>query len=139
MAVFSADRFRRVAGPAEADAATAAGFPSPARDYFDGRIDLNRHLISDPTSTYVVRVDGDSMADAGICSGDELIVDRSRTPHDGAVVVAVVDGELLVRRLLLRVDAVILRAESHGTPDIELPDAAELTVWGVVTRCLHHV
>ncbi|MCC3274956.1 translesion error-prone DNA polymerase V autoproteolytic subunit [Arthrobacter sp. zg-Y20] len=139
MAVFSADRSRRTAPPAEADAAAASGFPSPARDYFDGRIDLNRHLIRDPTSTYVVRVEGDSMAGTGICNGDELIVDRSLTPRDGAVVVAVVNGELAVRRLLLDGNKILLRAETPGYPDIEVSEPSELSVWGVVTRCLHHV
>ena len=77
----------------------AAGFPSPAQDYFDGRIDLNEHLIKDITSTYVVRVCGESMEGAGISDGDELIVNRALEPVDGSVVVAVLDGELTIKRL----------------------------------------
>lgn len=124
---------------AQPDADAASGFPSPSRDYFDGRIDLNRHLIRDVTSTYVVRVSGDSMSGTGISDGDELIVDRSLTPRDGSVVVAVLDGELTVRRLRLTGRGIVLSAENPGYADVNVPDPAALTIWGVVTRCLHHV
>ena len=110
--------------------AVAAGFPSPAQDYFDGRIDLNAHLIKDITSTFVVRVTGDSMEGAGISDGDELIVNRALEPKDGSVVVAVLDGELTVKRLRITSTGVVLQAEnpkylhdgdlieiSVGTPD----------------------
>jgi DNA polymerase V len=117
----------------------AAGFPSPAQDYFDGRIDLNAHLIKDITSTYVVRVTGDSMEGAGISDGDELIVNRALEPKDGCVVVAVLDGELTVKRLRLTGGGVVLKAENPTYPDIRVPALSELTIWGVVTRCLHHV
>ena len=119
--------------------AVAAGFPSPAQDYFDGRIDLNAHLIKDITSTYVVRVSGDSMEGAGISDGDELIVNRALEPKDGSVVVAVLDGELTVKRLRITPTGVVLQAENPKYPDIRVPALSELTVWGVATRCLHHV
>lgn len=76
-----------------------AGFPSPADDYIEGKLDLNRHLIKHPAATFFVRVTGNSMTGAGIHSGDLLIVDRSLEPTDGHVVVAVLDGELTVKRL----------------------------------------
>lgn len=117
----------------------AAGFPSPAQDYFDGRIDLNAHLIKDITSTYVVRVTGDSMEGAGISDGDELIVNRALEPKDGSVVVAVLDGELTVKRLRLTGAGVVLQAENPRYPDIRVQALSELTIWGVATRCLHHV
>ena len=117
----------------------AAGFPSPAQDYFDGRIDLNAHLIKDITSTFVVRVTGDSMEGAGISHGDELIVNRALEPKDGSVVVAVLDGELTVKRLRLTATGVVLQAENPKYPDIKVPALSELTIWGVATRCLHHV
>ncbi|AUZ33146.1 peptidase S24 [Arthrobacter sp. PGP41] len=117
----------------------AAGFPSPAQDYFDGRIDLNAHLIKDITSTYVVRVTGDSMEGAGISDGDELIVNRALEPKDGSVVVAVLDGELTVKRLRLTGTGVVLQAENPRYPDIRVQALSELTIWGVATRCLHHV
>ncbi|MBD7994318.1 translesion error-prone DNA polymerase V autoproteolytic subunit [Arthrobacter sp. Sa2CUA1] len=124
---------------AMSDGDAASGFPSPSRDYFDGRIDLNRHLIRDITSTYVVRVAGESMTGTGISDGDELIVDRSLTPRDGSVVVAVLNGELIVRRLRLTGRGIVLAAENPDYEDISVSDPAELSVWGVVTRCLHHV
>ncbi|MGK3647260.1 LexA family protein [Pseudarthrobacter enclensis] len=119
--------------------AVAAGFPSPAQDYFDGRIDLNAHLIKDITSTFVVRVTGDSMEGAGISDGDELIVNRALEPKDGSVVIAVLDGELTVKRLRITPGGVILQAENPRYPDIRVSALSELAVWGVATRCLHHV
>lgn len=122
-----------------APVAVAAGFPSPAQDYFDGRIDLNAHLIQDITSTFVVRVTGDSMEGAGISDGDELIVNRALEPRDGSVVIAVLDGELTIKRLRITPSGVVLQAENPKYPDIRVPALSELTVWGVATRCLHHV
>ena len=119
--------------------AVAAGYPSPAQDYFDGRIDLNEHLIKDVTSTFVVRVTGDSMERAGISDGDELIVNRALEPRDGSVVIAVLDGELTVKRLRITATGVVLQAENPRYPDICIPGLSELTIWGVATTCLHHV
>lgn len=117
----------------------AAGFPSPAQDYFDGRIDLNEHLIKDITSTYVVRVCGESMEGAGISDGDELIVNRALEPVDGSVVVAVLDGELTIKRLRITPAGVVLQAENPAYPDILVPALSDLVIWGVATRCLHYV
>lgn len=119
--------------------AVPAGYPSPAQDYFDGRIDLTAHLIEDVTSTYIVRVSGDSMEGAGISDGDEVIVNRALTPVDGSVVVAVLDGELTIKRLRITPLGVVLQAENRDYPDIKVPALAELTVWGVATRCLHRL
>ncbi|WP_104089898.1 LexA family transcriptional regulator [Arthrobacter sp. GMC3] len=118
------------------------GLDNPARDYFNGGIDLNKHLIRDRTCTFVMRVSGDSMAGAGISDGDEIIVDRSLTPKDGSVVVAVVDGELLIRRLLMRDAGASLMTEPANQPSPAAGGGQSLeggTVWGIVTRCLHHV
>lgn len=119
--------------------AVAAGYPSPAQDYFDGRIDLNEHLIKDITSTYVVRVAGNSMEGAGISDGDELVVDRAMQPKDGSVVVAVLDGELTIKRLRFTPRGVLLQAENANYPDIRVATLSDLVIWGVATRCLHHV
>jgi DNA polymerase V len=119
--------------------AVAAGFPSPAQDYFDGSLDLNNHLIRDKTSTFIVRVSGESMIGAGISDGDELVVDRSLSPKHGSVVIAILDGELTVKRLELTPGGVILRAENPEYPPILVPELSDLQVWGVVTVCLHHL
>lgn len=122
-----------------APVAVAAGFPSPAQDYFDGRVDLNTHLIKDITSTFIVRVTGNSMEGAGISDGDELIVNRALEPKDGSVVIAVLDGELTIKRLRITSSGVVLQAENPKYPDIRVSALSELTIWGVATRCLHHV
>lgn len=122
-------------------AAVAAGFPSPAQDHFRGEVDLNEHLVLDRTSTFILRVQGDSMTSAGIFDGDEILVDRSLDAGDGDVVVAVVDGELTVKRLVMRGGRILLRAES-GDPkyaDIPLTGEMQMTVWGVVTRSIHRL
>lgn len=119
--------------------AVQGGFPSPAQDYDGKRIDLNDILIRDPTSTYVVRVTGDSMEGAGIAHGDEVIVDRSLSPRDGDVVIAIVDGELTIKRLRIRSDGTWLVPENRKYPAQRLNEHAELSVWGVVTRSLHVV
>jgi DNA polymerase V len=117
----------------------AHGFPSPARDYLDGGIDLNRELVRDRTSTFLMRVAGDAMAASGIRDGDELVVDRAATPRDGSVVVAVVDGELIVRRLALG------SAGGHRKVALESDDGSAplvlqaLDLWGVATYCLHRL
>ncbi|PPF16810.1 MULTISPECIES: LexA family transcriptional regulator [unclassified Rathayibacter] len=119
--------------------AVAAGFPSPAQDYFDGSLDLNDHLIRDKTSTFIVRVSGESMVGAGISDGDELVVDRSITPTHGSVVIAILDGELTVKRLELHSGGVVLRDENPEYPPIHVAELSDLQVWGVVTVCLHRL
>lgn len=114
-----------------------AGFPSPSQDYSDTRIDLTSLLIRDEVSTFIVRVSGHSMEGAGIADGDELIVDRGIEPRDGHVVVAIVDGEMTVKRLRVTATGVVLQAENAAYPDVEVAELSELMIWGVATRCLH--
>lgn len=116
----------------------AMGFPSPARDYYNGGIDLNRLLIRDRTSTFLMRVSGNSMASSGISHGDEVIVDRALSPREGSVVIAIHDGELVIRRLVSRHGTMILSSDEQPLGQAEAV-AEETTIWGVVTRCLHHV
>lgn len=122
-----------------ATAEAACGFPSPSQDYQTTEIDLNEHLMPNRVSTFIIRARGHSMVRAGIFDGDELIVDRSIRPEDGHVVVAVVDGEMTVKRLRIHPDGVVLSAENPRHPDIRLAELSELRVWGVVTRSLHRV
>jgi len=116
-----------------------AGFPSPADDYVQDRVDLNEHLILHRDASFILRVSGWSMVGAGIHDGDELIVDRAIEPVDGHVVVAVIDGELTVKRLRKTGKSVSLAAENPDYPDIEFLEGEELVIWGVVTRVLHKV
>lgn len=119
-------------------AVEAMGFPSPARDYYTGGIDLNRLLIQDRTSTFLMRVTGNSMASSGISHGDEIVVDRALSPRDGSVVIAVQTGELVIRRLMSHSGAMVLSSDEEPVEQAE-PLIEGTTIWGVVTRCLHHV
>lgn len=123
--------------------AVRAGFPSPAEDYIEGSLDLNRHLIRHPAATFIVRVEGESMTGAGIFPGDLLVVDRSIEPHAGHVVIAVVDGELTVKRLKGQRGQWRLEAEHPDYPAILMPndeDGGETSaIWGVVTSSVRNL
>jgi len=114
-----------------------AGFPSPADDYLEGKLDLNRHLIKHPAATFFVRVTGDSMIGAGIHSGDLLVVDRSLEPADKHVVVAVLDGELTVKRLFKQNGILRLLPENLNYQPIEIAPQQTIEIWGVVTSVIH--
>ena len=114
-----------------------AGFPSPADDYLEGKLDLNRHLIKHPAATFFVRVTGDSMIGAGIHSGDLLVVDRSLEPADKNVVVAVLDGELTVKRLSKQNGILRLLPENRNYQPIEITPQQTIEIWGVVTSVIH--
>ncbi|MCB2141459.1 translesion error-prone DNA polymerase V autoproteolytic subunit [bacterium] len=116
-----------------------AGFPSPADDYIDHPLDLNTHLIQHPSATFFVRVQGSSMVGAGIYDGDLLIVDRALKPTIGKVVVAIMDGEFTVKRMMKNGSKLYLVAENSDFKPIEIKDGTEFQVWGVVTYCLHQV
>ena len=110
-----------------------AGFPSPADDYVEGRLSLDEHLVQHKEATFFVRAKGNSMTGAGIFDGDLLVVDKSLTPHSGSIVIAVVDGDLTVKRFIQRNGTVILQPANPRYKDIEFHDGQELQVWGVVT------
>jgi DNA polymerase V len=115
----------------------SAGFPSPADDYIDRQLDLNEYLITNPAATFFVRVAGDSMTGVGINDDDILIVDRSLPPVSGKIVIAVLDGELTVKKLVKTEDSCRLVAENPDYPDILIKKGMELEIWGVVTRAIH--
>ncbi len=117
----------------------AAGFPSPADDYLEKNLDLNEFLIKHPVATFFVRVDGDSMVGAGIHHGDILIVDRALEPTDRKVVIAIVDGQLTVKRLRHVDGKIMLVPENEAYPPLVIPGGTELEIWGVVTTVIHPV
>lgn len=119
--------------------AVAAGFPSPAEDYIEARLDLNELLVQHPVATFFVRVEGDSMLGAGIHPGDLLVVDRAVEASDGSVVVAVLDGEFTVKRIRKAVDGLYLLPENGAYPALKIDPAREFQVWGVVTHVIHAV
>jgi DNA polymerase V len=111
----------------------SAGFPSPADDYIETTLDLNTYLIRNPPATFMVRVSGDSMTGAGIQDGDVLVVDRSEKPVHGRIVVAVLDGELTVKRLLMQDGQIQLAPENPRYQAITVAAEQDLHVWGVIT------
>ncbi len=115
----------------------SAGFPSPAEDYIEGKLDLNELMVANPAATFFVRVAGDSMIGAGIHHHDILVVDRSLAPAPGRVVIAVVDGELTVKRLVSQDGQLRLRAENPDYPDILPTEDSEWEIWGVVSFVIH--
>ena len=125
----------------------AAGFPSPAEDYLETRIEVEKILIQHPASTFLVRAHGGSMERAGIFDSDLLVVDKSLEAKNRDVVIAIVDGEFLVKRLIVVLDGgegqprTLLRAEEMGEEEIwpDLVMKEEDVVWGVVKWVLHQV
>ncbi|MBM3590871.1 MAG: translesion error-prone DNA polymerase V autoproteolytic subunit [Alphaproteobacteria bacterium] len=117
--------------------AVRAGFPSPADDYIAETIDLNKYLIKHPTATFLVRVIGDSMIDAGINDGDVLVVDRSLEVKNGNIVIASINGELTVKKILKNNRGVLLNPANKKYSPIELKDFNDNIIWGVVTSVIH--
>lgn len=116
--------------------AAACGFPSPADDYLDRPLDFNELLIENPAATFAVRVVGESMIGAGIYPGDIAIVNRSRNPSDGCVVLALVDGEFTIKRFRRRGARCWLQPENTAFQNIEIADGMAFEVWGVISRCI---
>lgn len=110
----------------------SAGFPSPAADYEDKRLDINDYLVQNPVSTFFFPVEGDSMQGAEIFAGDILVVDKSVRPQHGHIVIAFLDGERLVKRLHKRAGRLALVAENPAYPALEIQEGMDLEVWGVV-------
>ncbi|MDB5249583.1 MAG: LexA family transcriptional regulator [Segetibacter sp.] len=117
--------------------ANATGFSTPADEYMERGIDLNEQLIKNKPATFFFRMNGDSMEGAGIFSGDVLIVDRSITNVNGKVIVAVLNGEMLVRRLDKSFNKIRLVPETTKLAVIDVDPFSEFSVWGVVTYVIH--
>jgi DNA polymerase V len=116
-----------------------AGFPSPAEDYLDKKLNLNDHLIKNPAATFFVRVTGSSMINAGIKAGDLLIVDRSLMAKDKSIVVAIINGEFTVKRIHKKGEKLYLAPENEKFVPLEINEDMDFEVWGVVTSVVHTV
>lgn len=141
-----------MSGKARVAGSVVAGFPSPAEQYLEPPLDLNALLVKRPAATYFVRVEGDSMIDAGINPGDLLVVDRSLTPVDGDIIIAAVDGEFTVKRLRVEGNGelgigngkkravkkrYVLEPGNDKYPVIRIDDGHELDYFGMVTAVIH--
>lgn len=114
-----------------------AGFPSPAEDFTENKLDLNEHLIRHPAATFFIRVEGNSMQDANITSGDLLIVDKALEARHGSIVVAIINGEFTVKQLYTTSFRTALIPANPLYKAIEINEAHELDIWGVVTHIIH--
>ena len=119
--------------------ANATGFGAAADDYMERGIDLNEQLIRNKPATYFMRVTGNSMINAGIHDGDVVIVDRSIKPVSGKIVIAILDGDMLIRRLEKTMNKLRLVPETPKLAAIEIAEYSDMTIWGVVTYVIHGV
>lgn len=119
--------------------ANATGFTAAADDYMERGIDLNEQLIRNKPATFFMRVSGNSMVNAGIYDGDIVIVDRSIKPLNGKIVIAVIDGEMLIRRYEKTINSLRLIPETHKLSPIEVNEFCDFKIWGVVICVIRNV
>lgn len=117
----------------------SAGFPSPAEDFMEKKLDLNEYLIKQPAATFFVKVSGYSMKDAGILDGDILIVDRSLDAVDGKIIIGVVNGEFTVKRIIKKGKKIFLQPENESFKPLEITEEMDFIIWGVVTYAIHKI
>jgi len=116
----------------------SAGFPSPADDYIENNLSLSELLIKNHLSTFLMKTSGDSMIDVGINDGDILVVDRSIEAKNRDIVIAILEGNLTVKRLLFKTNGLaVLKSENIAYKDIKIPEITDLEIWGVVTSVIH--
>lgn len=116
-----------------------AGFPSPADDYVDKKINLHEYLVRNNAATFFLKAHGESMINAGIYDGDLLIVDRSIEAAHNKIVIAAIDGELTVKRLIRKKKQVVLAPENPDYPEFDITLKEHIHIWGVVTYAIHKI
>ena len=116
-----------------------AGFSSPASDYLEGEIDLNRYLIKNPLATFIVKSQGNCMLQAGIHSGDLLIVDKSIKPKNNSIVIASINGDLIVKRIKISGKKFLLTSDNKEYGNIKINNESDIFIWGIVTKVIHNV
>lgn len=114
----------------------SAGFPSPALDFIDLTIDMNKHLVKHPATTFYGRVKGLSMKDAGIFDGDLLVIDKSLQPTDNKIAVCYIDGEFTIKRIQIQKDCVWLIPENEAYQPIKVTADNDFIIWGMVTHVI---
>ena len=111
----------------------SAGFPSPADDFKEIRISLDKELVSNQESTFYARVSGNSMEGAGLSDGDLIVIDRSLNPENNKIAVCYIDGEFTVKRIKVIKNKLYLKPENKDYKEIEIKEDNELLIWGIVT------
>jgi DNA polymerase V len=114
----------------------SAGFPSPAADFLDDAIDLNKYLIKNPSSTFIAFTDGVSMKDAGILDKDLLIIDKSIEPADGKIAVCIIDGEFVLKRLKVDKEGIWLMPANNDYKPRKITEYNDFEIWGIVTHSI---
>ena len=122
-----------------AEEGISAGFPSPADDFKETRISLDRELVKNKEATFYARVSGDSMVGAGLDDGDLLVIDRSKDPVNGKIAICLIDGEFTVKRIKKEKNKLYLMPENKNYKPIELKEENELIIWGVVEYVIKKV
>lgn len=117
----------------------SAGFPSPAADFMEDTIDLNKELSKNPLATFFIKVSGNSMIDAGIDNNDVLVVDRSLEPKNNKIAVCFINGEFTVKRISVKKDEMFLMPENKNYKPIKITSETQLTIWGIVTYVIKSV
>lgn len=117
----------------------SAGFPSPALDFIDTSIDLNKHLIKHPSSTFYGRVKGESLKNAGIANGDLLVIDKSLEPQNGKIAVCFIDGEFTAKRIQINKDEIWLIPENENYKSIRVTKENDFLIWGIVTHVIKNL
>ena len=136
--IYSADTASALVLPF-VDGGISAGFPSPADDFLDAAIDLNKEFVKNPSTTFYGRVKGDSMINAGLNSGDLLIIDKSLEPVNNKIAVCFIDGEFTVKRIKIERDVVWLVAENEKYQPIKVTSDNDFLIWGIVTTVIKSV
>ena len=122
-----------------AEEGISAGFPSPADDFKETRISLDRELVKNKEATFYARVSGDSMVGAGLDDGDLLVIDRSKNPENGKIAICLVDGEFTVKRIKKEKNKLYLKPENKKYKPVELKEENELIIWGIVEYVIKKV
>tara|TARA_Y100000992_G_C21057053_1_gene392348 strand:- start:185 stop:619 length:435 start_codon:yes stop_codon:yes gene_type:complete len=117
----------------------SAGFPSPADDFKEIRISLDRELVRNQESTFYAKVSGNSMENAGLCDGDLMIIDKSLNPENNKIAVCFLDGEFTVKRIIKKGNKLFLKPENKNYKEIEINDGNDLKIWGIVTFVIKNV
>ena len=133
--IFQTECLKRITSPLFGS--VSAGFPSPASDYMESKLDLNEYLVKNQAATFIVKASGSSMIGAGISSEDLLIVDRSLSPRNKNIVIASIFGDLTVKKLIIKNQSFFLISANDEYPSIEVKEEMECFIWGVVTYIIH--
>lgn len=136
--IFSANTETKLALP-YVEEGISAGFPSPALDFVDLTIDLNRHLIKNPSATFYGKVKGDSLKNAGINNGDLLVIDRSLDLINGKIAVCFIDGEFTAKRIQILKNEIWLVPENENYPSIQITEENNFIIWGIVTHAIKNL